>query len=214
MTCYLRMHEVVVAVHSDSTSTDWDEVARLWRAADGVDGRDDALDAMPVTLVEMDDLPMSDLDDAAGLVFSGRSDQRLLSGMADRIARLLDRGAAVVFSGRLNEPWLRGTSVFEREACAVSGAPVLADHPVLRGVDPDDLGPSFLYDGGWHRPPDGAEVIAWRADATPGAYVARSGSGTVLVHGGANLLANATTDSSAARIVPQLIEWVAAGGGR
>lgn len=212
MTCYLRMHEVAVAVHREPTSTDWDEVARLWRAADGVGGRDDALDAMPVTLVEMDDLPTCDLDGAAGLVLSGRSDQRLLSGMADRIARLLDRGAAVVFSGRLSEPWLRGTSVFECDARAVSGPPVLADHPVLRGVAPDDLGPSFLYAGGWHRPPDGAEVIAWRGDSTPGAYVAKSGPGTVLVHGGANLLANATADSSAARIVPQLIEWVAGGG--
>jgi hypothetical protein len=32
----------------------------------------------------------------------------------------------------------------------------------------------------------------------------------VLVHGGANLLANAVQDTSAARIVPQLLAWVSA----
>jgi hypothetical protein len=52
-------------------------------------------------------------------------------------------------------------------------------------------------------------VIAQRADGTPGAYVDQTSTGgTVLLHGGANLLANATTSSSAARIAPQLIDWV------
>ncbi len=68
---------------------------------------------------------------------------------------------------------------------------------------------------GWHRSPVGAEVIAHRADGTPGAYIDRAATGgTVLLHGGANLLANATTTGSATRIVPQLVEWVAAESGR
>ena len=49
MTCYLRLHEVAVAVHpAPGEVTDWDEVGRRWRLAHGVDGRDGALDAMPV----------------------------------------------------------------------------------------------------------------------------------------------------------------------
>jgi hypothetical protein len=210
MTCYLRLHEIAVAVHADPEErTDWDEVARRWHRADGVDGRDAALDAMPVTLVELDDLPATDLDGCAGLVLSGRSDQQLLAGMADRIAGLLDRGGVVVFSGQLTHDWLPGATPFERTGRpGATGPPVLAEHPVLAGVDAADLGPSFLYADGWHRPPDGAEILARRADGTPGAYVARTGGGTVLLHGGANLLANGTATSTPARIVPQLVEWV------
>ncbi|MHA6782589.1 hypothetical protein ACVGOW_16590 [Pseudonocardia saturnea] len=232
MTCYLRLHEVAIAVHRPPQQVDWDEVARRWIGSDGVAGRDAALEAMPVTLVELDDLPAADLDGYAGLVLSGRSDQRLLAGMADRLAGLLDRGGVVVFSGQLTAGWLPGAQPFARTAApdtaapdtaapdtaapdtaapGATGAPLLAAHPVFAGVDPADLGASFLYADGWHEPPPGAEVIARRADGTPGAWVARTGAGgAVLVHGGANLLANATTGSSAARIVPQLVEWVAA----
>lgn len=219
MTCYLRLHEVAVAVHRSPQQVDWDEVARRWVGSDGVEGRDAALDAMPVTLVELDDLPTADLDGYAGLVLSGRSDQLLLAGMADRLAGFLDRGGVIVFSGRLTAGWLPGTAPFARTAGpatgtaapGAAGAPVLAAHPVFAGVDPADLGASFLYADGRHEPPPGAEVIAHRADGTPGAWVARTaGGGAVLVHGGANLLATATTGSSAARIVPQLVEWVAA----
>lgn len=214
MTCYLRLHEIAVAVRAEPAGgTDWDEVGRRWQGADGVDGRDVALAAMPVDLVEMDDLPATDLDGVAGLVLSGRSDQRLLAGLADRVAGLLDRGGVVVFSGQLTHDWLPGAQAFERApARTADGPPRLAAHPVFAGVDPADLGPSFLYRNGWHRPPDGAQVIARRADGTPGAYVAHHGAGTVLLHGGANLLANGATTGSATRIVPQLVEWVAGRG--
>lgn len=214
MTCYLRLHEIAVAVVADpAADTDWAEVTRRWQGADGVDGRDAALDAMPVALIETDDLPGADLDGYAGLVLSGRSDQRLLAGMADGIAALLDRGGVVVFSGQLTHDWLPGATRFERrDPGAHEGAPRLDDHPVFAGVEPGDLGGSFLYRNGWHPPPAGAEVIARSADGVPGAYVARAGSGTILVHGGANLLANGTTTGSATRIVPQLVEWVTGSG--
>ena len=216
MTCYLRMHEVAVAVRAELATTDWVEVGRLWRGASGVDGRDDALAAMPVDLVEMDDLPGAGLDGWAGLILSGRADQHLLAGMAGRLAELLGRGGTVVFSGQLTAGWLPGATPFERTGAPREvGPPQLTGHPVLAGVDPDELGGSFLYANGWHRPPEHAEVIARRADGTPGAYVDRESTpGTVLLHGGANLLAHGTTDGTAARIVPQLIEWVAAGAPR
>ncbi|MDQ3461688.1 MAG: hypothetical protein M3471_01435 [Actinomycetota bacterium] len=217
MTCYLRLHEVAVAVHHDGgDETDWAEVGRRWHHASGVDDRDDALDAMPVSLVEVDDLPTAPLDSYAGLIVSGRVDQRLLAGMAGRIKALVDSGGVVVFSGQLTHDWLPGTSLFERTGGdESSGPPVLSEHPIFDGVAADDLGSAFLYRNGWHRPPVEAKVIARRGDGTPGAYVHRiPGHGTVLLHGGANLLANVTTTGSAARIVPQLIEWVVAQAGR
>ena len=221
MTCHLRLHEVVgrgvLAVHpTPGAVTDWEEVGRRWRGADGVDGRAAALDAMPVTLIDMDDLPTADIDGCAGLVLAGRSDQELLAGVTDRLVGLLGRGGVVAFSGQLTHAWLPGVTPFRRtpRPRAVE-PPLLAAHPVFAGVEPDDLGGSFIYRDGWHRPPDGAEIIAWRGDCTPGAYVTRAeGGGAVLVHGGANLLAYGTHDSTAARIVPQLIEWVATEGAR
>lgn len=213
MTCYLRLHEVAVAVHGDVEGTDWDEALGHWRDADGVDGRDAALAAMPVTAIDLDNLPGADLGTFAGLILSGRADQRLLAGMSDRLAAFLDQGRVVAFSGQLTHDWLPGETAFEPAPSAEEadgGNPRLAAHPLFIGVAPDDLGATFLYHHGWHRPPEGAEVIAWRADGTPGAYVDRTSTdGTILLHGGANLLANATTDRSAARIAPQLVAWVA-----
>ncbi|MGQ0631060.1 MAG: hypothetical protein ACT4P1_08445 [Sporichthyaceae bacterium] len=211
MTCYLRLHEVAVAVRDHSGDTDWDEVHRRWQGAGGVEGRDAALDAMPVDLIELDDLPAADLDGCAGLVLSNRADQLLLESMADRIAALLDRGGVVVFSGQLTHPWLPAVTPFERTDPAPPAAEPhqLASHPIFAGIETADLGDFFLYRGGHHPPPEGAEVIARRADGTAGAYIAPIGGGTGLVHGGVDFLSYAPNATSAARIVPQLVQWVA-----
>ncbi|MDQ4010936.1 MAG: phosphate starvation-inducible protein PhoH [Actinomycetota bacterium] len=211
MTCYLRLHEIAVAVHADADTTDWDECLQIWRAADGVAGRDLALDAMPVTAIDLDDLPTAELTPFAGLILAGRSDQGLLAAMHDTLRGFLDKGRVVVFSGQLTHDWLPGATAFEPGPAVdvESGPPQLGEHPIFNSVSPHDLGTNFIYSNGRHRPPAGADVIAQRADGMPGAYVDRTSTGgTVLLHGGTNLLANATTDSSAARIAPQLIEWV------
>lgn len=211
MTCYLRLHEIAVAVHAGADSPDWHESLQLWRAADGVAGRDAALAAMPVTAIDLDDLPTAELAPFAGLILAGRSDQGLLAAMQDKLRGFLDQGRVVVFSGQLTHDWLPGATAFEpgSAADAEPGPPQLNDHPIFCSVSPQDLGTNFLYSNGRHRPPAHADVIAQRADGTPGMYVDRASTGgTVLLHGGANLLANATMDSSAARIAPQLIDWV------
>lgn len=208
MTCYLRMHEVALAVHREAGPTDWEDTLRRWRAARGVEGRDGALASMPVTAIDLDDLPHADLEPFAGLVLSGRSDQRLLAGMAERIGGFLDRGRVVVFSGQLAGHWLPGATPFEPIASTGEGPPQLASVALFAGVEAADV-PTLLYRDGWHRPPDGADIVARRADGTPGAYVdGASTRGTILLHGGPNLVANATQDSSAARIVPRLLAWV------
>ena len=214
MTCCLRLHEIAVAVYAgteSTNSTDWGECLPLWWSADGVAGRDVALAAMPVTAIDLDDLPTAELAPFAGLILAGRSDQSLLAMMQDKLRGYLDKGRVVVFSGQLTHGWLLGATAFEPgpQLGGEPGPPQLHDHPILSGVSPDDVGATFLYSNGRHRLPVGADVIAQRADGTPGAYVDRTSTGgTVLLHGGAHLLANATTGSSAARIAPQLIDWV------
>lgn len=214
MTCYLRLHEVAVAVHADITGGEWAVAHRRWLVADGVAGRDAAFDAMPVTLIELDDLADTDLTPYAGVVLSGRSDQALLTARRDDIVGFLARGRVLVFSGQLTGRWLPGAAPYERHDEVAANLPELAEHPVLTGVQPAALGRNFLYRDGWHPAPDDAEVLAYRFDGTPGAWVADAQGGTVLVHSGANLLANAVHDSSAARVVPQLLAWVSATAGR
>jgi hypothetical protein len=173
-----------------------------------VAGRDHALAAMPVTAVDMDELPATDLPRFAGLILAGRSDQDLLAGMRDRLREFLDGGRVVVFSGQLTRNWLPGASWFEPSA-VVEGPHALAEHPLFAGVPASELGGNFLYRNGSHRPPAGATVIAHRADGTPGAYLDRTSTGgTILLHGGANLLANATADGPTARLAGQLVDWV------
>lgn len=214
MTCYLRLHEVAVAVHRDADEAGCAASLGQWREAAGVDGRDAALAAMPVTVIDLDDLPGANLDPFAGLILSGRADQRLLTRLSDRLRTFLDDGAVVAFSGQLTGDWLPGATPFQRttpDSDANDGRPPqLLSDALFAGVSPPDLGPAFLYRHGWHRPPDDAEVVARRADGTAGAYVDRTSTGgTILLHGGANLLATATADTSAARIAPQLVAWVA-----
>lgn len=213
MTCYLRLQEIVVGVHRDVADTDWDEVLRRWRASDGVSGRDAALDAMPVTTIEVDDLPANDLAPFAGLIVSGRCDQQVLHGMRSEIGAFIARGRTVVFSGRLTTDWLPGAPLFQRhddgpwdpEQCAAT----FADDTIFSGVAAAEANASFLFPDGRHPAPADATPIALYPDGLPGAYLDTRSGGAVLVHGGANLLATATAQGSSSRIVPQLVQWIA-----
>jgi hypothetical protein len=211
MTCYLRFHEIVVGVQrTGAGEIDWDESLRRWQAATGAEGRDAALEAMPVTAVDVDALPATDLEPFAGLIVSSRTDQRLLDGMADRLAGFLDAGRVLVFSGQLAGGWIPGAAPFERHEPVPEGPPQLASEALFDGVDPKDV-TGLLYRDGWHRPPDGAEIVARRADGSPGTYVDRtSTAGTILLHGGLDFLSFATDRSSAATMIPRLVAWVRA----
>jgi hypothetical protein len=207
----LRLREIAVAVYAGTDSTDWGECLQLWRSADGVAGRDVALAAMPVTAIDLDDLPTAELAPIAGLILAGRSDQSLLAVMQDKLRGYLDKGRVVVFSGQLTHDWLPGATAFEpgRSWAANRDRPnctTTRSSPVRR---PTTSARPFSTRTAGIVSRSAADVIAQRADGTPGAYVDQTSTGgTVLLHGGANLLANATTSSSAARIAPQLIDWV------
>jgi hypothetical protein len=74
---------------------------------------DAALAAMPVTAIDLDDLPTAELAPFAGLILAGRSDQGLLATMQDKLRGFLDEGRVVVFSGQLTHDWLPGATAFE-----------------------------------------------------------------------------------------------------
>lgn len=65
---------------------------------------------------------------------------------------------------------------------------------------------------GHHPPPPGAEVLATLAGGEPTTWIDRATTaGTVFTHAG-DLLTYPDGDSTAARVVPQLLDWAVSEG--
>lgn len=210
MTCYQRMHEVLLGVTRPTEPIDWDAILWDWMGVTSVHHRDHMLARMGVEPIDVYDFPRADLSPFTGLIVSGRVDQELLHRERAKVRRFLDDGKVVVFSGQLFRDWLPGAG-----ACApvaldrVGGIRALsvAPHPLFDGLGPDDLGSVFVH--GHYRPPSGAQVVA----ALPGGevvlYVDRTSSGgTIVAHAGGNLMGYVAVDSPAREIVPRLVTWI------
>lgn len=214
MTCYLRLHEVAVAVPAADPATSWDKALGAWRAATGADGRDLAIEASGLEGIHLDDLPGANLDGTAALILAGRVDQRLLERCRPRIREFLDGGRVVVFSGLIVSDWLPGASLFA-DGGDDTGTwhPTEAAGPILGEIDPDTLGETFVNRFGHHPPTEGATVLVELDDGRPALYVDRTSTGgTVMVHSGHDLLAYATHEGPAADIVPALVGWARRSG--
>lgn len=214
MTCYLRMHEVVVGV-GPRRDTDWDGLLAKWNRSTSLGDRDHLFSRMPVLPIDVYDLPSADLSGLRGLVVSGRVDQEFLFCQRRLIRDFLDAGKVVVFAGQLLRPWLPG---LELRAPVTSGryhhhaVTEAAPHPVFAGVDLADLGFSSglagYRDAGNHLPSE-ATVLLATDDGQPFAYVDdASTGGTILGFYGQTLLGYATEENSSRAIVPQLLAWI------
>ncbi len=211
MTCYLRMHEVLVGVDHPNQQPDWDNVIEEWQKATSVEDRNRALAEMAVEPIDIYDLPREDIGRFAGLILSGRVDQEFLYRQRASIRDFLDEGKVVVFSGQMFRPWLPGGSTFAPKESTSNGdaAPSIAPHPIFEGVREEDLGRSFVYAHGHHPTPEGAEVLVTLTSGEPAMYVDRASTGgTILMHGGHNLLGYSGVGPTACRIVPQLLSWI------
>jgi hypothetical protein len=219
MTCYLRMHEVLLGVSHREHEPEWDSLLGGlggWpRQVLSVEDRDKALSKMGVEPIDVYDLPRADLGRFAGLIVSGRVDQEFLYRERDTIRDFLDHGKVLVFTGQMFRAWLPGGSPFvpnEGGAISSDALPAITDHPIFEGVSPEDLGASFVYAHGHHPVPEGAEVLVSLASREPAAYVdRRSTRGVILVLAGTDhaLLGYAGSESPARRrIVSQLLSWI------
>ncbi len=214
MTCYLRLHEIAVAVPAADQEIAWEEALGVWRAATGADGRDSALEASGLEAIHLDDLAGADLDGTAALILAGRVDQRLLEGARARIVEFLAGGRVVVFSGLIVRDWLPGATVFIDGGDDTGGwHPTEAAAPIFGDIGPATLGETFVNRFGHHPPPSGATILVELDDGQPALYVDRtSTAGTVMVHSGHDLLAYATHQGPAADIVPALVGWARRSG--
>jgi len=210
MTCYLRLHEVLIGVRTPSQTVDWDAVFRGWRRATTVADRDQLLSSMDLESIDVYDLPTADLSRFSGLIVSDRVDQEFLLQQRNTIHQFLEDGRVVVFSGGLFQPWLPGGNLFvPYDANSEEGGTPLAitPHPVFAGVRAEDFGPEFAY--GYHPAPEGAAILVSLPGGKAAVYEDRASSrGTILVHAGHTLLGYATTKGPARQTVPQLIDWI------
>lgn len=139
----------------------------------------------------------------------------LATAAAARLERFVRAGGRVVVCGQVERPFLPGLSRFRHLGSArVADLTVhrLAEHPVWQGVDTRDLtfrrGVAGFYGRGGHEPPPGALVVHGLGPArVPLDFDCPLGAGRVLVHGGNDLWGYLGDCGTAARLLPQLLDW-------
>jgi hypothetical protein len=180
-----------------------------------------------VVVLDMYELPTTDLGSYVGMLVPNGVDQELLYRQRGQIRQFLDDGKVLVFCGHLFRDWLPGGQPFvpkritSTERVIPSGIHtsdeynvcVVTPHPVFDGVSPEDLtfrrGVRGFFARGHHPLPPGAEVLLALQSGEPVDYVDRASSGgTILVHAGNDLVGYLSGDDTAQRVAPQLLRWM------
>jgi hypothetical protein len=210
MTCYQRMHEVLLGVTRPAGPVDWDAILWDWMGVTDVHDRDHMLERMGVDPIDVYDLPSTDLTPYTGLIISGRVDQELLYRERQKIRAFLDAGKVVVFSGQIFRDWLPGAgnaTVVDLAELGGTEAVTFAPHPVLEGLTPADLGAIFVH--GYYPTPPGAEVVVSFKDGRAVLYVDRASTGgTIMAHAGINFMNYIVEDTQVREMIPRLIAWI------
>lgn len=150
------------------------------------------------------------------LLVPAHIDQRGLARRETALARFLNKGGTLVFNGHLVYPILGLAPFVPSQGGHMNDLIVesVNPHPVFASVDDYDLsfrrGVSGFYGRGNNPPPVGAVVLhRMQADHAPlDWYWERPQGGRILMHAGNTLWMYLGDDTSAARIAPQLIDWL------
>lgn len=155
----------------------------------------------------------------AVILIEAHIDQRALYDWRHELESHLQAGGTIVFNGHLAWPLFEEVGLFQvaqgrgMEDLIVERA---ADHPIFAGVSCDDLsfrrGVAGFYARGANPPPPGAQVLhRLKKDGSPIDWVwQRPQGGTLFMHSGNNMWMYHNDPTSAARLAPQLAEWMLA----
>lgn len=166
------------------------------------------------------DVDATTLANHRAILIEAHIDQRALLALKPALSAHLDQGGTVVFNGHLVYPLFDGLEPFRvAQQRGVKDLQVLRvnPHPVFAGVDCHDLsfrrGVSGFYGRGANPAPAGAVILhRLQAESLPVDWVwQRPQGGQIFMHGGNTLWMYQDDPTSAARIVPQLFDWLAAG---
>jgi hypothetical protein len=176
-----------------------------------------------VDAAPMHDLPRIELERYRGLLVSLHADQLLLARQRRQLEAFLAGGGTIVFCGHVAYPILDELQPFVPiPDYRLDDLRVRLEqpHPVWAGVEAQDLtfrkGVAGFYGRGHNPPPASARIINTLGQQRyPVDFECRpSVGGRLLVHAGSDLWAYLEADSSAARLGPQLLDWIAAGPAR
>ena len=158
-------------------------------------------------------------DQFGALLVPMHIDQRRFAAAAPWISAFFQAGGTLVFNGLLAYPFHPTLARFEplaRPRVDQFRVRIMADHPVWRGIDADDLtfrrGVAGFYGRGCNPPPPDARIVGtidhgrcaidWQWHPPEG--------GRLLMHAGNDLWMYARDKNSAGALTPQLLRWCAA----
>lgn len=210
MTCYQRMHEVLLGVTEPAAPLDWDAILWDWMGVTDVHDRDHMLARMGVDAIDTYDLPSTDLSRFSGLIISGRVDQEFLLRRRGQLRAFLDAGKVIVYSGQMFRPWLPGAQdavLIDIASMGGTDAVTYEPHVIFGEIDPAAFGTNFIH--GYYPTPEGAEVLAALPDGKAVIYIDRKSSGgTILLHAGINFMNYIVEDVTVRGVIPHLIAWI------
>lgn len=172
-----------------------------------------------IALLPLYELERTDLSAFRGLLIGLHADQRHLASRRAQLEGFLGQGGTIVVCGHVGHPFLAELNPFAPipdyrvEDLEVNRE---AAHPVWEGVEMEHLsrrrGVAGFYGRGSNPPPPGARVInSLGPGRHPVDFECRpAAGGRILVHSGADLWGYHGSDTSAERIMPQLLDWIAA----
>ncbi|WP_197381936.1 hypothetical protein [Mycolicibacterium mengxianglii] len=162
-------------------------------------------------------LPATDLTGVRGLIIAAGADQIFLERNRELLTEFVRAGGHIAVMGHAVTDFLPGLGVWRK--LAYTGPKDLAislgePHPIWEGVDPVDLsvrkGVTGFYARGYADKIPADAIITTRIGrhALPLDYIYPLGAGQVLVHGGNDLTGWENAPNTAARMTPQLIDWL------
>ncbi|MGH9151490.1 MAG: phosphate starvation-inducible protein PhoH [Acidimicrobiales bacterium] len=172
-----------------------------------------------VRVVDLYELPAVDLDPHVGMIVTAMADQEFLWAQRAVVERFLGQGKVVIFCGHLLRRWLPGCEPFVPATIRSFrdyAVRLCEPRTIFAGVLEDDLtfrrGVAGFFARGHHPRPHGAEVLATLAGGEPTTWIDRATTaGAVFTHAG-DLLTYPDGGSTAARVVPQLLDWAVSEG--
>ncbi len=171
-----------------------------------------------VRVVALYDLERVDLTGCTALLVPMHADQRHLARCRPVLERYLDAGGAMVFNGHLAHPFLAELGRFvplpRLRPADLEVAPV-TPHPAFARLDYRELslrrGVAGFYGRGHNPPPPDAVILNALGGTAPVDWLWwRPAGGLLFMHAGNDLWMYAADGTGAARILPCLLDWLAA----
>ena len=211
MTCYQRMHEVLLGVTRPEQPIDWDAILWDWMGVTDVHDRDHMLARMGVNPIDVYLFPGADLHGYTGLIISGRVDQELLYRHRDKIRGVPGRRQG----GRLQWADLPPLAAWRRRHDSGQPGRSRRGWHADGGTAPD---PRRRVDGRPRRqlrprlhprPRPAPRLMMALPDGKAVVYIDRaSTNGTILAHAGINFMNYIVEPVGVREVIPNLIAWI------